>query len=116
MSTIYNIALGIHILCVVAILAMLLTQIKKSPKKLNPGILHATLTALIVGLVMVGLFKTVNADEVLNHTKIGLKFLVLVGILVLGYKNVKKSELKNSIWATMLGLTIFNVLIASFWN
>ena len=116
MSTIYNIALGIHILCVVAILAMLLTQVKKSPKNLNPGILHATLTALIVGLVMVGLFKTVNTDEVLNHTKIGIKFLVLVGILVLGYKNVKKPELKGSIWATMMGLTIFNVLIASFWN
>jgi hypothetical protein len=53
---------------------------------------------------------------VLNHTKIGIKFLVLVGILVLGYKNVKKPELKGSIWATMMGLTIFNVLIASFWN
>jgi chromate transport protein ChrA len=116
MSIIYNIAFAIHILCVIAILAMLLTQVKKSPKKLNPGVVHATLTALIAGLVMVGLFNKVNPDEVLNHTKFGVKGIVIAVILTLGYKNVKKAELKNSVWATMLGLTILNVLIASTWN
>ena len=116
MSTIYNIAFGIHILCVIAILALLLTQVTKSPKKLNPGVVHATLTALIAGLVMVGLFTKVNPDEVLNHTKFGIKGLVIAVILTLGYKNVKKPELKSSVWATMLGLTILNVLIASLWN
>jgi chromate transport protein ChrA len=116
MSTIYNIAFGIHILCVIAILAMLLTQVKKSPKKLNPGVVHATLTALIAGLVMVGLFTKVNPDEVLNHTKFGIKGLVIAIILTLGYKNVKKEVLKNSVWVTMLGLTLLNVLIASLWN
>jgi hypothetical protein len=116
MSTIYNIVLGIHILCVIAILAMLLTQVKKSEKKLNPGVLHATLTALIAGLVMVGLFTKVNPDEVLNHTKIGVKGLVLAALLTLGYQNVKKPVLKNSIWAAMLGLTVLNILIASLWK
>ena len=37
-------------------------------------------------------------------------------ILTLGYSNAKKPILKNSVWAAMLGLTILNVLIASFWN
>jgi chromate transport protein ChrA len=116
MSIIYNIAFGIHILCVIAIVAMLLTQVKKSPKKLNPGVLHATLTALIAGVVMVGLFTKVNPDEVLNHTKFGVKGLVIAAILTLGYKNVKKDVLKNSVWASMLGLTILNILIASIWK
>jgi hypothetical protein len=116
MKAIYYSAFGIHILCVIAILGMLLSQIKKSEKKLNPGVLHATLTALIAGVVMIGLFTKVHPDEVLNHTKFGIKGLVIIVILALGYTNVKKSVLKNSVWATMLGLTLLNVLIASLWK
>jgi chromate transport protein ChrA len=89
-------------------------QANKNPKKLNPGIVHATLTALIAALVMVGLWDQVH-DEAANHTKFGVKALVLVVILTLGYKNLKKPVLKNSIWATMLGLTVLNIVIAYAW-
>ena len=114
MEIVYHIAFGIHLLCVVAILALLLLQANKNPKKLNPGVVHATLTALIAALVMVGLWDQVH-DEAANHTKFGVKALVLVVILTLGYKNLKKPVLKNSIWATMLGLTILNIVIAYSW-
>ena len=116
MNAIYNVAFGIHIICVIAILALLLLQVKKSPRTLNPGVVHATLTALIAGLVMVGLFTKVHPDEVLNHTKFGVKGLVIAVILTLGYKNVKKPVLSKNVWASMLGLTVLNVLIASFWS
>jgi len=114
MEIVYHIAFGIHLLCVVTILALLLLQANKNPKKLNPGIVHATLTALIAALVMVGLWDQVH-DEAANHTKFGVKALVLVVILTLGYKNLKKPVLKNSIWATMLGLTVLNIVIAYAW-
>ena len=104
---------AVHILSVIGILALLLHQWNKSPRKLNPGVLHAGLTALIAGVVMVGLHDSVKPDEPLNHTKIGIKFLVLVVILALGYKNVKKPELPKNVWLTMIGLTIFNIIIAS---
>jgi chromate transport protein ChrA len=116
MNIVYHIAFGVHLLCVLAILALLLSQIKKSPKKLNPGVVHATLTALVAGIVMVGLYEKVNVDEVANHTKFGVKGLVIAVILILGYKNVKKVELKNSVWGTMLGLTVLNVLLAYLWK
>lgn len=103
----------IHILSVIGILALLLHQWNKKPRKLNPGVLHAGLTALIAGIVMVGLHDSVKPDEPLNHTKVGIKFLVLVVILTLGYKNVKKPELSKNVWLTMLGLTVLNIVIAS---
>ena len=103
----------IHILSVIGILALLLLQWNKSPRKLNPGVLHAGLTALIVGVVMVGLHNSVEPDEPLNHTKVGIKFLVLIVILALGYRNLKKPELPKNVWLTMIGLTIFNIVIAS---
>ena len=103
----------IHILSVIGILVLLLLQWNKKPRKLNPGVLHAGLTALIAGIVMVGLHDSVKPDEPLNHTKVGIKFLVLVVILALGYKNVKKPELSKNVWLTMLGLTALNIVIAS---
>jgi hypothetical protein len=115
MNIVYHIAFGIHLLCILAILALLLIQVKKSPKKLNPGVVHATLTAFVAGIVMVGLYEKVNVDEVANHTKFGIKGLVILVILTLGYKNMKKPELKNSVWAAMLGLTVLNILIAYLW-
>ena len=115
MNIVYHIAFGIHLLCILAILALLLIQVKKSPKKLNPGVVHATLTAFVAGIVMVGLYEKVNVDEVANHTKFGIKGLVILVILTLGYKNIKKPELKNSVWAAMLGLTVLNILFAYLW-
>lgn len=75
--------------------------------------MHAGLTALIAGVVMVGLHNSVKPAEELNHTKVGIKLLVLVVILALGYKNVKKPELPKNVWLTMTGLTVLNIVIAS---
>jgi len=103
----------IHILAVIGILALLLLQWNKSPRTLNPGVLHAGLTALLAGLILVGLHDTVKPDEDLNHAKVGIKLLVLIIILALGYKNVKKPELPKNVWLSMIGLTTLNIIIAS---
>ena len=114
MNIVYHIAFGIHLLCVAAILILLLLQANKNPKKLSAGVVHAALTALVAAVVMIGLWDQVH-DEAANHTKFGVKGLVIAVILTLGYKNVKQPELKNNVWATMLGLTVLNVVIAYAW-
>lgn len=113
MSAINTVVYLIHILSVIGILTLLLLQWNKDPRKLNPGVLHAGLTALIAGAAMVGMHNSVKPDEPLNHTKVGIKLVVLIVILALGYKNVKKPELSKNVWLTMIGLTIFNIVIAS---
>jgi amino acid transporter len=113
MSAINMVMYVIHLLSVIGILVLLMHQWNKNPRKLNPGVLHAGLTALIAGVVMVGLHDSVKPDEPLNHTKVGIKLVVLVVILALGYKNVKKPELPKNVWLTMTGLTVLNIIIAS---
>ena len=113
MSAINMVMYVIHLLSVIGILSLLLHQWNKSPRKLNPGVMHAGLTALIAGVVMVGLHNSVKPDEELNHTKVGIKLLVLIVILALGYKNVKKPELPKNVWLTMTGLTVLNIVSAS---
>ncbi len=115
MSAINTIALIIHVLSVIGILFLLIHQWNKSPRKLNPGVLHAGLTALLAGLVMMGVHNSVEPDEPLNHTKFGIKLIVLLFVLALGYKNVKKPELTKNVWLAMTGLTIFNLVIALVW-
>ena len=114
MSAINTVAYVIHLLSVLGILVLLLLQLKKSPRTLNPGVLHAGLTALVAGLVMVGLHESLEPNEPLNHVKVGIKFVILVVILALGYKNVKKPELSKNVWLMMIGLTITNIVIASW--
>jgi uncharacterized membrane protein YadS len=115
MTTIFYIALAIHIIAILGILGLLLAQVPKSPRKLSAGVIHASLTALVAGIVMVGLYSEAKPDEVLDHMKVGVKSLVLTAILFLGYKNVKKEELKSWVWATILGLTVVNIIIAVGW-
>ena len=115
MKTIFYIALAIHIIAILGILGLLLSQIAKSPRKLSPGVTHAGLTTLVAGIVMVGLYSEAKPDEVLDHMKVGVKTLVLAAILFLGYKNVKKDELKNWVWGSMLALTVVNIVIAVGW-
>lgn len=114
MSAINTVVYVIHLLSVIGILVLLFLQWNKSPRKLNPGVLHAGLTALVAGLILVGLHKNVKPDEELNHIAVGIKFVILVVILALGYKNIKKPELSKNIWLTMLGLTVTNIVIASW--
>jgi uncharacterized membrane protein len=114
MSAINTVFYVIHLLSVIGILVLLSHQWNKSPRKLNPGVLHAGLTALVAGLILVGLHNNVKPDEELNHIKVGIKFIILLVILVLGYTNVKKPELPKNVWLTMLGLTITNIVIASW--
>jgi hypothetical protein len=115
MDTINTVLYILHVLSVVAILALLLMQWNKAPRKFNPGILHAGLTALIAGIAMVGIASSVDPDEDLNHTKVGVKLLILIVILVIGYRNVKKPILSKNTWLALIGLTVTNILIASLW-
>lgn len=113
METVFLIAYIAHMLAIAGILVLLLLQINKSPHKLSKGVIHAAATALLAGLVLVGTYSSAKPDETLDHTKVGIKLLVVLAILVISYINVKKSELKKSIWLTLIGLTVLNILIAT---
>lgn len=100
-------------LAIAGILVLLLLQWNKNPRKLSGGVMHSAATALLAGIVLVGAYSSAKPDETLDHTKVGIKLVIVLVILVLSYIHSKKSELKKSIWLTLLGLTVFNILIAT---
>lgn len=113
MKTVFLIAYIAHMLAIAGILGLLLHQWNKSPRKLSAGVMHSAATALLAGLVMVGTYSSAKPDETLDHTKVGIKLVVVLVILVLSYVNAKKSELKKNTWLTLIGLTVLNILIAT---
>jgi uncharacterized integral membrane protein len=100
----------LHVASVLGMLVLLLMQTSKAEKVLPKGFMHAALTALVAGFALIGIDTSLN-DEI-SHGKVGVKFLVLIIIMLLGYKNQNKAKLSTAVWATMLGLTVFNVFIA----
>jgi hypothetical protein len=96
------------------VLALLVISYKKTPRALNPGVLHSTATALVAGVVMVGTWSAAHDMEI-NHMKVGIKFLVVLAILVIGYNSLRKKVFTDRTFIVMLGLTITNILLAYLW-
>lgn len=100
-------------------MVLLLMQINKSPRRIHPGTWHSALTALVMGLLMVGIRTPLHNDDpvkwpALDNTVIGSKFIILIVILVLIQRNYKKPQARNSTWVALIGLTTANILLALF--
>ena len=107
-------AFVIHLLAIVGMLVLLVISYKKSPRALNPGFLHATATALLAGIVMVFTWSGGHDTEI-DHMKVGIKFLIVLAILVIGFVNLKKKTFTDRTFTVMLGLTVTNILLAYLW-
>ena len=114
-----DVALAIHIISIIGLMILLLMQINKSPRRIHPGTWHSALTALVAGLLIVGVRTPLHNENpekwpALNNVWIGTKFIILIAILVLIYQNFRKPQVKNAIWAALIALTTINILIALF--
>jgi hypothetical protein len=111
-----NILLGLHLLGTAGILVSLLL----SRKKLSPGIIHSALLSLVTGVALVGLrYPLVDADpmkwEEIDNTKISIKLLIVLVILVMGYKNKKKEVVSKPVLGAITTLAISNIALAILW-
>jgi hypothetical protein len=114
MKIAFHIAFGIHLLSILGVLVLLVISYKKTPRALNPGVLHSTATALVAGVVMVGTWSAAHEMEI-NHMKVGIKFLVVLAILVIGYNSLRTKVFAQKTFLLMMGLTILNILLAYLW-
>lgn len=99
-------------------LALLLTSLSKPKKSIHVGFFHSMLTALVSGIALVGINTSLHATDAVkyaapDHGKVGIKFLILLVILVLTIRNKKKTEVSTGLWAGLIALTLANVFIAT---
>ena len=63
---------------------------------------------------MVGTWSAAHENEI-NHMKVGVKFLIVLTILVIGYNSLRTKVFTQKTFALMLGLTVTNILLAYLW-
>ena len=74
---------------------------------------------LLTGLLLVGLAEMGDGDSGMNHMKIGIKLVILIGVLVaawIGRSKIKKGEdVSTGLAHAVGGLSFINIAIAVFW-
>ncbi len=117
MKALAAIFIAIHILAVVGIALLLLTQGGKARKVLPKGLTHSGLTALVAGLALVGIREAQHHQNpalypVFNYGTIAAKLFVLVIFLVIAFKNAKAQIISRGTWVALLGLIVINIGLA----
>ncbi len=120
MKTTYSILIVLHVLTVLGMIGLLLAEGRKAVKKVPNGVTHAGLTAMVLGIAMIVINAIRhNSDStvaLLNHTKFGIKFVVLAAILGIAFKYAKRPSITNQIWYALVGLSVLNFIIAGAWQ
>ena len=113
MDFLYNVFLFLHLVAWAIILGGWIATMRKPG--LYKGIPHAALTALVTGLLMVGVAEM--SDGHVNNTKIGIKLVITLVIVILAFKGKKMGERAPRALVMSIGaLTVVNILIALFFS
>ena len=111
----------LHLVGLSALLGGFLVQIKALRAKtaeILPAIVHGAWTAFVTGLLLVGVREwelSLGGGHDLDHSKIAIKSVVALVVLVLVMLNRKKKPVSGSALGTIGGLTFLNVVLAVFW-
>jgi hypothetical protein len=113
-ETLYRLLLVLHLLGWAIVLGGVLVTMRS--RKLPKGALHGILTALLTGVLMVGIAESEDWGDP-DMTKIAVKLviaLVVTGLVVWGVR--KPARVTTGLLGAIAGLTVVNVVIAVFWR
>ncbi|CAI9415341.1 hypothetical protein [Nocardioides sp. T2.26MG-1] len=113
MEFLRHLLLVVHMLGFAALLGGLLVQARSPEKTANALMRDGAGTAFLAGLLLVGVIEADDGD--LNNTKVAVKGVIGLVILVLVMANLRKERIANGLWALLLALTIANICVAVFW-
>lgn len=107
----------IHILSIAGIVVLLLMQAGKTVKVVPKGLPHAGITALVAGLVMVGVREAQHHQNATlypsyNYGTLGAKLFVLIVFLYIAFKHAKANSITRATWVVLLGLVVINIGLA----
>jgi heme A synthase len=105
--------LVVHLLGFAALFGGLLVQARLPEKSVNALMRDGAGTAFVAGLLLVGVIQADGGS--VDQTKIGVKAVIGLVILVLVMANLRKPRIADGLWLLLLLLTVANVCVAVFW-
>lgn len=115
MDVVYGLLVVLHLLGWAMVFGGVLAGLKKVT--LAPGALHGVLTALVTGLLLVGLASSGVAGHEPDNTKIAVKLLValtVTALVVVGHRQPRR--VTRGWLGAIAGLTALNVAVAVLWR
>lgn len=115
-----NSLIVLHLVGLASLLGGFLTQMRamrQAAAKVVPAMVHGAWTAFVTGLLLVGLAEwriAMGATFTIDHTKIAIKTVVVLAILVLVMMQRKKDSVKAPVFGAIGALTLANVVVAVF--
>jgi len=115
-----NTLLVLHFIGLASLLGGFLTQMKAMGQKVArivPAMVHGAWTALITGLLLVGVAYwriALGAEFEVDNLKIGVKTAVVAIILILVMANRKRDTVPSSVFGLIGALTVTNIVLAVF--
>ncbi|MGC5615690.1 hypothetical protein [Georgenia sp. Z1491] len=115
MDIVTGILLVIHLLGWAMALGMAIAGLRGG--ELPKGATHGVLTALVAGILLVGMAEM--GDGEVNHIKIGVKLVIALGATVvafLGDRDRRDGKKGSPMIPTLIGLIVVNVAVAVLWT
>ena len=112
MDIVFNIILVFHLIGWALVLGGAIFGLRE--EKMSKGMLHGILTALIAGILMLGIAGMGGWD--MNYVKYGVKLviaLVVTGMVIVGGQ---KEKVSKGFLGGIAALTVANVAIAVLWS
>ncbi|MBO3083655.1 hypothetical protein [Cellulomonas fengjieae] len=115
MDLVYNLLVVLHLIGWAIVLGGTLVNLRAP--KIATGVLHGILTALVTGILLVGIASAGLAGHEPNTTKIAVKLVVAVVVAALVIIGVRKpSRVTTGYLGAIAGLTVVNIAVAVLWR
>ena len=114
MEFLRHVLLAIHILGFAALIGGLLVQVGSPERVVNSAMRDGIGTAFVAGIALVGVLQADDQD--VDNTKMAVKGLIGLVLLVLIMANTRKERIPTGLWAGLLLLAVANVCVAVFWS
>lgn len=112
MSWLHGVLLVFHLIGWAMVLGGVLAHIREP--KLSPGTWHGILTALVTGLLLVGVNEM--GDDPVDHVKIAVKLIVALVVAVAIWRGRKQESVTAGYLGGIAGLTVINIAVAVLWR
>src|SRR5690625_126140 len=114
MDVVYNLFLVLHLIGWAIVLGATLVAFREP--KVYSGSLHGILTALVAGVVMMGLGSADVAGPDPNNAKMTVKLVIALVVAFLVWRGIRKPAAVNTGYLGAIAvLTVANIGIAVFW-
>lgn len=112
MGILTGIILVLHMVGWAIVLGGALTSLRRP--RIATGVTHGALTALVAGILLVGLAEMGDGD--VDHVKIGVKLVVALVITAMAFWGDKNEEkVTTGFLGGLAGLTVLNIAVAVLW-